>query len=331
MTATLIIHGGAGRMPTMSGPREAEYRDGLRAACSAGAAVLRRGGGALEASMVATEFMEDSGGFNAGLGSCMTMGGTIEMDAAVMEAGRRFGAVAGVSRVKNPVRLAHAIIEHTPHCILAAGGAEAFARQQGLAFREDFPSADRHAIWAARIAKLDPSKDLGESLAALGGVLGEADEGAEIGPATRGDTVGACAVDSGGACAGAVSTGGIWLKLPGRVGDVPLPGAGIWVAPDGSGVAVSTGTGESLLRTLLCREAVDFMDSRSAQDACDAAIALLTRETGPGQGGLIAVDRRGFGWGLSTRGMGRAVWREGMEEPAVAVWPGEGWDRTVSA
>ena len=161
--------------------------------------------------------------------------------------------------------------------------------------------------------------------------MGEADEGAEIGPVSRGDTVGACALDASGSCAGAVSTGGIWLKLPGRVGDVPLPGAGLWVAPDGSGVAVATGTGESLLRTLICREAVDFMDSRSAQRACELAIELLTRETGAGQGGIIGVDRDGFGWGLATRGMGRAVWREGMDEPAVAVWPDEAWDRAVSA
>ncbi len=333
----ILLHGGAGRMRSMGSGLERQYRDGLRAACAAGAAVLRGGGSALDASVAATVWMEDSGVFNAGLGSCLTLDGAVEMDAAIMEKGRRFGAVASVSGVANPVTLARAVIEHTPHTLLAGPGAVAFARSQGFAFREDFPSAARRRTWQARRTELDAGR-LEEGLTALGGVLGTPDEGAEIAalrglqePMTEGDTVGAVAQDRAGDCAGAVSTGGIWMKMPGRVGDCPLPGAGIWVAPGGEGAAVATGTGESLMRTLISREVVDRMAHLDAHAACRAAIALLEAEAGPDVGGVIGVSRRGFGWALNTRGMGRAVWTDGMDEPAVAVWPDEAWDRAVPA
>ena len=350
----ILLHGGAGRMASMADGRERQYRDGLRAACAAGVGVLEAGGSALDASIAANVWMEDSGVFNAGLGSCLTMDGDVEMDAAIMEKGRRFGAVAVVSGVANPVLLARELIEHTPHALLAGPGAVKFARQRGLAFREDFPSAARVRAWRLRRDELDAGR-LAGGLASLGGVLGTADEGEEIAaapqadepvttgdtvggeeiaaaplsdePVTKGDTVGAVAQDAAGDCAGAVSTGGIWMKLPGRVGDCPLPGAGIWVAPGGDGAAVATGTGESLMRTLISREVVDRMAQSSAQAACDAAIALLEAEEGPGIGGVIGVSRRGFGWALNTRGMGRALWVDGMDEPAVAVWPDEAWDR----
>lgn len=331
----IIVHGGAGRMRSMGADREQQYRDGLRSACAAGVSVLRSGGSALDASIAANVWMEDSGIFNAGLGSCLTYDGDVEMDAAIMEKGRRFGAVASVNGVKNPVRLALRVIEETPHTLLAGPGATSFAASQGLEFREDFPSDVRKRTWKARRDELDSGR-LEEGLSALGGVLGMQDEGEEIAalrqanePITEGDTVGAVAMDHRGDCAGAVSTGGIWMKLPGRVGDCPLPGAGIWVAPGGEGAAVATGTGESLMRTLISREVVDRMAHSSAQAACDAAIALLEAEMGPGQGGVIGVSRRGFGWALNTRGMGRAVWSDGMDEPAVAIWPDEGWDRPV--
>jgi L-asparaginase / beta-aspartyl-peptidase len=331
----IIIHGGGGRMRSMGAGREQQYRDGLRAACLAGAAILKQGGSALEASIAANVWMEDSGIFNAGLGSCLTYDGEVEMDAAIMEKGRRFGAVASVSGVRNPVLLAQAVIENTPHTLLAGPGATEFARKQGMEFREDFPAAIRKKTWGARREELDSGR-LEEGLAALGGVLGTQDEGEEIAalrqanePVTEGDTVGAVARDRHGDCAGAVSTGGIWMKLPGRVGDCPLPGAGIWVAPNGDGAAVATGTGESLMRTLISREVVDRMAQGSAQAACESAIALLESEIGPGQGGVIGVSSRGFGWALNTRGMGRAVWADGMDEPAVAIWPDEGWDRPV--
>jgi beta-aspartyl-peptidase (threonine type) len=321
MRPILIVHGGAGAMPTMTERREARYRVALREATAEGAQVLRRGGSAREAVVAANLAMEDSGAFNAGLGSCLTSDGTVEMDAAIMEAeGRRVGAVAGIVGVAHPILAAERVMTETRHAILQGEGATLFARAQGLHFREGFPSEARLRQWRDRKAALASGMEE-QAVAALGGVLGD-DE-----PVGKGDTVGAVALDERGRLAAGVSTGGIWMKQPGRVGDSPLPGAGLWA--DERGASVATGTGESILRILMCKEAVDAMGS--AQAGCEAAVALLERHFGPGQGGVIGLDARGrAGFALNTRGMGRALWHGGLTEAAVAVWPDEGWDREVA-
>ena len=330
MTPAIILHGGAGAMKTMAGARERRYRAALRAACAHAASILRSGGSALDASQAACVHMEDSGTFNAGLGSCLTSDGTIEMDAAVMRGtDRGFGAVAGVEGVANPVLVARAVMERTPHCLLQGTGAGGFAAEQGFPLRADFPSADRLEAWQLKKAELDtrgPWIDLADRLASLGGVAGTepvADSEA-VGP---GDTVGAVAIDREGRMAAAVTTGGIWMKQPGRVGDSPLPGAGLW-AVDGAGAACATGTGEMILKVLLCREAVDRMGD--ATEACAGAIGMLEEHFGSGLAGVIGIGPDGRpGYAFHTNGMGRATWVEGMDESAVAVWPGEEWDRVV--
>ncbi len=331
MRPVLIIHGGAGSMKAMNGPREQRYRAALRAACAAGAAILRSGGSALDAVEAASVHMEDSGTFNAGLGSCLTAAGTIEMDAALMNGrDRGFGSVAGISGVANPVLVARAVMERTPHCMLVGAGAGAFALEEGFSFRENFPSEDRRATWEQKKRDFDahgPWVSPADRLATLGGVAGTepvADSEA-VGP---GDTVGAVAMDGGGHLAVAVTTGGIWMKHPGRVGDSPLPGAGLW-AVDGVGASCATGTGEMILKTLLCREVVDRMGV-GPMGACRGGIELLSEHFGSGLAGVISIGPDGgFGFHMDTNGMGRAVWREGMHDPAVAVWPGEEWDRAV--
>lgn len=320
-------------MPSMKPARERRYRDGLRAAADAGAAVLRGGGSALEAVTVVNVHMEDSGVFNAGLGSCLTSGGAVEMDAAVMDGSDRgYGAVAGVKGVANPIVLARRIMEDTPHCILGGAGAVEFARAAGLRFRDDFPSPERLADWTRRreaIAGALDSGDLRERLATLGGVLGEESEVPDA-PVGATDTVGVIAVDSEGHLAAGASTGGIWMKLPGRIGDSPLIGAGIW-ALDGVGAAVATGTGESIMRVLMCREVVDAMPAWGAQGACERGVGLLQEHFGTGVGGVVGVGPDGrLGYSFNTRGMGRSAWRAGMDEAAVAVWSGEDWDRPVT-
>ena len=332
-TPTILVHGGAGAMRGMTPEREARYRDGLRAAAAAGRVVLQSGGSALDACVAAMVDMEDGGVFNAGLGSCLTTDGTVEMDAAVMRGSdRAMGAVAGVPHLANPTLAARLVMDETPHCLLAADGALAFAEANGLPRRPDFPPAHRKAEWARKRAKLEArtkGKSLEEGLAELGGVLGEQEDDPQV-PGDNHDTVGAVAIDSEGRLAAAVTTGGIWLKMPGRVGDSPLPGAGFW-AVDGQGAAVATGTGESLMRVMICHEAVHFMrGGDDAQAACEAAVDLLASEFGVNQGGLIALDPAGrVGWAINTNGMGRGVWREGMSTPAIAVWPDEPWDRPV--
>ena len=320
-------------MRGMTAEREARYRAGLRAAATAGADVLAAGGSALDACIAAMVDMEDGGVFNAGLGSCLTTAGTVEMDAAVMRGSdRAIGAVAGVAELANPILAARAVMDHTPHCLLAAQGALAFAEAQGLSRRPDFPPAHRRSEWERKRVALEAraaGKSLEEGLAELGGVLGEQEDEPRGGDDDH-DTVGAVAIDADGQLAAAVTTGGIWLKLPGRVGDSPLPGAGFW-AVDGHGAVVATGTGESLMRVMICHEAVHFMRAGDdAQGACIAAVRLLEDRFGANQGGLIAIDPAGrIGWAINTNGMGRAVWRAGMEAPAIAVWPDEPWDRPL--
>jgi len=333
MIPTLIVHGGAGSMKSMSDPREAKYRAGMRDACAAGAAVLSAGGSAMDAVVAVNVHMEDGGVFNAGLGSCLTSDGEIEMDAAVMEGrDRGFGAVAGVRGVANPVVLARKVMTDTPHCMFVAEGAEALAREWGLPFREDFPSELRKDEWRRRSAQVrEAPGPLADRLAALGGVLGDADDDEDPdAPVGRRDTVGAVAMDASGDVAVALSTGGIWLKMPGRVGDSPLPGAGLW-AVHGQGGACATGTGEAILRVLLCREVVSMMAKGvPVSTACGAGIDLLEREIGGGLGGVIGIGPDGEpGYAFHTRGMGRALWRFGMDEPAAAIWPDEEWDRAI--
>jgi len=310
---------------------EERYRSSLRAACAHAAGLLKDGAGALDAAVAATRYMEDIGQFNAGLGACLNMDGGIEMDAAVMDGtDRGFGAVAGVRGVANPVVLARHVMEQTQHCVLGGEGAADFARSLALPFRENFPSQQRREEWRRKKQKLEAEGGLeAGGLAALGGVLG--DSLAEPAPVDDvADTVGACALDAAGHLASAVSTGGLWLKQAGRIGDSPLPGAGLW-ALDGLGAAVATGTGETILRMLLCKEVVDRM-ADGAGFAAQAGIDLLEEQFGINMAGVIAIDARGrTGFAFNTRGMGRALWTTGMDEPAVAVWPGEPWDRVVAA
>lgn len=319
-------------MKSMSDPRESLYRETMRTACAAGAAALDAGGTAVDAVVAVNVVMEDSGVFNAGLGSCLTTGGAIEMDAAVMDGrDRGFGGVAAVGGVANPVLLARHVMEDTPHCLFGGPGATELARQFKLPFRDDFPSAMRIAEWERRKAELDKtSGSLADRLAALGGVLGEAsaDDSSDA-PVGRKDTVGAVAMDADGHLAAAVSTGGLWMKMPGRIGDSPLPGAGLW-AVDGLGVACATGTGETIMRVLLCQVVVDAIAEQGVTGASEAGVALVEQHFGVGMAGVITLGPTGEpGFHFHTRGMGRALWRGGMDEPAVGVWPGEEWDRAV--
>ena len=312
-------------MNNMTEARSSRYRAGLRRAAEAGVALLRAGGTAREAVIASSVAMEDSGVFNAGLGACLTSSGEIELDAAIMDGrDRDFGAVAGVRGVKNPIELARHVMLDTEHCILGAEGAAAFAREVGLPFRSNYPSESRLADWRDKKRTLDSLvglDSLSERVASLGETLGEDEDD----PVGRGDTVGCLAMDRDGNLAAAVSTGGIWMKLPGRIGDSPLPGAGIW-AVNGEGAAVATGTGELILRVLLCREVVERM--KAASDfPCQDGVDLLGATFGEGSGGVIGISPGGEpSFAFNTRGMGRAMWRDDGDGIGTAVWPDDDWD-----
>jgi len=299
----LVAHGGAG----VAGPRveRPERRRAMLAAMRAGAQVLRDGGTALDAVVATVIALEDHPLFNAGYGSLLNSEGHVEMDASVMvaepmpraTAARKdkaqtkrprhldhidhadytvtAGAVAAVSRVRNPVALARAVMEHSPHIMMAAAGAESFARKVGIRLvrPEEMISERARERWRLR-----------KQQAAM------ADAGAAARAAMGHGTVGAVAVDARGAIAAATSTGGVPGKLFGRVGDSAVIGAGTFA--HALGAASATGQGEAIILTALCREAVLALDGGAPDAIARHAIAEIIDATGS-EAGIIVVDRRG--------------------------------------
>lgn len=274
----LALHGGAGTLNRgdMSTEREALYRAGLARALAAGRDVLAGGGSALDAVTQAVCALEDEPLFNAGRGAVFTRAGTQEMDAAIMDGrDRRAGAVAGVFGPRNPVLAARAVMERSPHVLLIGEGAAAFCRDAGLAF------ADRdyfftEARWGSLAETLEQERE--------GRV--DADE------SRRHGTVGAVARDRAGNLAAATSTGGMTGKLPGRVGDSPVIGAGTFA--DNASCAVSaTGHGEFFIRYAAAHEIAARIThgGRSLGEAAEAVVAELG--AAGGSGGLVAVGHDG--------------------------------------
>lgn len=251
MPTALVLHGGAGVWP-----------DDLRGEASAAiercaeAGWRRIGDGALEAVVAAVRALEDEPLFNAGIGACLTSTGTIEHDAGVMEGARlAVGAVASVLGPRHPVELARAVMEQTAHVLLVGPGAVDFGRRSGVEM------ADPEIFFTARRRE---------------------------GRITS-DTVGAVALDAAGHLAVAVSTGGYTGKLPGRVGDGPIPGAGFY-AEDAVVAVCATGTGEGFMRLVLSRQVRDMVAAgATAQEAVERALSELGSRMEM-TGGMIAID-----------------------------------------
>ena len=254
--AAIIVHGGAGPIKDDS---LAERLEGCRTAALAGWKIIEQGGSALDAAEAAVVALEDNPLFNAGTGSTLNSFGKVEMDAAIMEGGSlRAGAVAAVSGIKNPIKLARRILEDGRHVMLAGEGALLFAREIG------FPQVDPDELIVAREKKRWES---------------------------RHGTVGCVAFDRNGNLAVATSTGGIFKKLPGRVGDSPLIGCGTYA--NDLGAVSCTGHGEAIMRVVLAKTAVDLLkDGIAPQAAAEEAVRLVAAKTGS-TGGLILVDRQG--------------------------------------
>ncbi|HEY0061149.1 MAG TPA: isoaspartyl peptidase/L-asparaginase [Telluria sp.] len=246
--AAIVVHGGAGA--------SIEYKDGCENAANAGARLLTHGAGALDAVVGAVTVLEDDGRFNAGSGAQLGLDGqTIEMDASVMQSDGRQGAVACITRVKNPVQVARGVLD-TPHCLLCGEGAQRLARVHG---HGDY----YHVTEKARL-------DYQEMLAKM-------DSGSQARPGVENsefirlwnfpappafsaracDTVGAVARDAGGHFAVAGSTGGSAPALLGRVGDTALVGSGFYAGP--LGAIAATGIGEHIIRHLLAREVYQWL------------------------------------------------------------------------
>src|SRR5437773_1428433 len=283
---SIIVHGGAGADPVEG---RDELRAGVRVAVLEGWRVLAGGGSALGAVERAVRALEDHPRFNAGRGSVLTSAGTVETDASIMEGDRlQCGAVAAVSRIANPVTLARRVMEASRHILLVGEGALAFARAQGL------PECDPEALVTER----------------------QRVRHRELVAATKG-TVGAVALDRHGTIAAATSTGGLAGQLPGRVGDSALIGCGTYAESSTGGVSC-TGDGEAIIRVVLARRALDYLQQADDADyAARVAVDLLVEE-GRGHGGLILLDWRGrMGWAHSTPLMPVALMSPAFAAPRV--------------
>jgi len=300
MGMALIVHGGAGAIQD----RDLEpHREGTRRAAQIGWQVLLRGGSALDAVEAAVIVMEDDPAFDAGIGAYLDREGKVSLDASMMD-GRALeaGAVAGVEHIKNPIVLARRVLE-SEHTFLIGRGAEEFAREHNIAL------IDNALLWTPE------QIEIWEQCRAQPPVR----QGAHYVPVQGFGTVGCVAVDRAGNIAAGTSTGGTKFKYPGRVGDSPLIGAGVY-ADNTRGGASSTGWGETITRVVLAKHAVDLLATgyEPRQAAC-AAIEYLARRVG-GTGGIILADARGrIGFAFNTPRMARAYIVEGMTDIVAEV------------
>jgi len=302
LTTVLAVHGGAGRLPAnkVSYPGRRPYELALARALRCGQSVLLKGGSAVRAVTEAVAVLEDEPLLNAGRGAVLCADGSIELCAAVM-GGRRqqFGAVAGLTRTRNPVRAARELLEHR-HGLLFGAAGDAFAEGAGLEMvsPEFFLTPLRQGQWkrlhgTSRV-ELDHSGD----------------------EATHG-TVGAVARDRRGHLAAATSTGGLVNQLPGRIGDTPIAGAGTWA--DGSCAVSATGKGEAFARVAFARRVADLIGLVGAEPAEAARRALEEVARFRGQGGCIVVDSAGrLALPFSSAQMLRG-WVVGPSRPKVAI------------
>ena len=307
----LVIHGGAGviERDALSGEDEADIRADLDRALDAGHAVLAAGGAALEAAIAAVRVLEDSPRFNAGKGAVFNADGTHELDASLMQGhDQSAGAVAGVTTIRNPILLARAVMERSPHVLLAGTGAEAFADLHDDIAR--VPNSYFDTDERRRQLELAQARERGHALDALPPVGG-----------TYFGTVGAVALDAAGHIAAATSTGGMTNKRWSRVGDSPLIGAGTW-ADARCGVS-GTGWGEYFIRAAVAHDICARVAYRgdSLRDAADEVLLRRVPALG-GDGGAIALDADGNiampfntsgmyrGWVKPDGSRGTAIFRE---------------------
>lgn len=275
----IAIHGGAGTVDKQTEPeRHALYEESLRRALQHGIDELAKGRPSLDVVEEVVAIMEDDPLFNAGRGAVFTHEGRHELDAAIMEGHTlRCGTVTGVTTVRHPIRLARRVMDQTRHIMFAGAGAEYFADQQPDIERvenEFFSTERRRQSLERALKKEEEARKQNKEVAAPKG----------------GSTVGAVALDSFGNLAAATSTGGLTNKRFGRVGDVPIIGAGTYANQH---VAVScTGTGEQFMRHTVARDVASFVEHR-AMTLAQAADTLINATLDPEDGGLIAVDKNG--------------------------------------
>jgi beta-aspartyl-peptidase (threonine type) len=323
----IAIHGGAGEVEWehMDAATASAYHASLARALAAGSAVLARHGSALDAVEASVEVLEDDPLFNAGRGSAFAADGTNEMDASLMDGGTlAAGSVASIHFTRHPVALARAVMEHTPYVMMVGRGADAFSRTQGL---EQEPASffftemrwQEFAGVMRASGRPVPPRPPGTPPSPGGGGLAvfSGSQGPRI-FAHRFGTVGAVARDAQGHLAAATSTGGMQGKLPGRVGDSPIIGAGTY-ASDHSCAVSGTGVGEYFIRLTLARQVCTLVEQgKTPQQAADQMIHTELPALKGGEGGVIVLGRTGAPvWSNNTLGIFHA---QQVEGGAAVVW-----------
>ena len=308
--AVIAIHGGAGAITRsqLSQEQELRYIQALSDIVETGQRMLEDGRSALDVVTEAVRLLEECPLFNAGIGAVYTRDETHELDACVMDGNTlNAGAVAGVSHLRNPILAARLVMEHSPHVMMIGEGAENFAIAQGM----ERVSADIFST-PERYAQLLAARTAGETV--LDHSASPLDENNKMG------TVGAVALDMFGNLAAATSIGGMTNKLPGRVGDSPLVGAGCYA--NNASVAVScTGTGEVFIRALAAYDIAALMDygGLSLSEACERVVMEKLPALG-GSGGLIAIDHEGnVALPFNSEGMYRA-WCYAGDTPTIGIY-----------
>lgn len=296
---TIVVHGGAWNIPDETVD---DHLNGVKLAAETGMAMLQKAGSALDAVEAAIIVMEEDGAFDAGRGSFLNAEGEVELDAIIMDGETlNAGSVAAVTNMLHPISLARRVMEETSHVLLVGEGAKKFAVAHGFRItptEELVSPRELRRYRELRRRRVRP-KEFFE-------------------PSTHG-TVGAVALDSHGNLVAGTSTGGTPKKMPGRVGDSALIGAGAY-ADNSLGACSATGWGEAIMKTVLSKAACDLMGKGStAQSACRKAIRLLERKL-EGRGGLIAIDRAGRpGVAYSTPRMASALMTDGMRSARASI------------
>lgn len=310
----LVLHGGAGVISKdLPDSVKQGYMDDLDEALGIGEEVLQNGGTAMDVVEQVINYLEDNPKFNAGKGAVFTHEGAHELDAAFMVGNtRNAGTITGVKTVKNPISLARMVMEESKHVMFAGEGAEEFADEMEVerVNQDYFYTEKRYRAWKRALE--EESEEAQSSLIRPG-----PEQGNEFWDGHKFGTVGCVAVDREGNIVAGTSTGGMTNKMFGRVGDVPIVGAGTYASEV---VAVSmTGWGEKIMRAVSGHTVSSYMKFRDAS-LQEAGSYLLNDVLDPGDAGMIAVDKNGNTYmNMNTQGMFRGkVDSEGNRE--VAIW-----------
>ena len=298
----MVIHGGAGTIlkSKMTAEREKAYLDALNETLSIGEEILSKGGSATDAVIAAVEYMENSTLFNAGKGAVFTNDGKNELDASIMDGSTmNAGAIGGVTTIKNPIKAARAVLEQSEHVFLIGKGAEQFASAQGIEMVDPKYFYTERRWQSLQNAKEREVVELDHDEKKMG-------------------TVGAVALDQNGNIVAGTSTGGMTNKRYGRLGDVPVIGAGTYANNKTCGVSC-TGHGEYFIRYAVAHDVSAMMEYKniSLEEATNEVVNKKLVEAG-GSGGLIALDAKGnVSMTFNSEGMYRGYVRDGQREVAI--------------